>query len=83
MNEPVFRTPIVPRALTVTTDLVANRPVSTTFRYYADSSLVCELKLPCDTQGQISPDAVLMLISYLQRLVQGYDMPPPGHKPGV
>ena len=73
MSEPVYRTSAAARALTVTTDMVANKPVSTTFRYYADRSLVCELKLPCDTQGQISPDGVLMLIAYLQRLVKGYD----------
>jgi hypothetical protein len=66
------RAPTVEKALTVTTDTVAGRPVSTTFRYFADRALVCELKLPCDINGQISPDGVVMLIAYLTRLVGGY-----------
>ena len=76
MTERTYRTAgNAEKALTVTTDMVANRAVSTTFRYFADRALVCELKLPCDTNGQISPDGVVMLIAYLTRLVGGYDAP--------
>lgn len=29
---------------------------------------ICNLTIPCDADGHIGPDAVLMLIAYLQRI---------------
>ena len=74
MSEYQFKgVPIVERALTITQEhAAAGGVVASTFRYYADKSVVCELRLPTNTQGMISPDGVFMLIAYLERLVRGY-----------
>lgn len=52
-------------------------PVAIDVRYLAGFSgtpleQVCNLTLPCDAHGHIGPDAVLMLIAYLKRIVEPY-----------
>jgi hypothetical protein len=77
MTEIVKTARAVVRALTINQEMLPGGGImATTFRYYADKSIVCELRLPTNTQGMISPDGTLMLLTYLKRLVKGYDSAP-------
>ncbi len=45
------------------------KPKEIVVKYVVQSFPVSELKLPCTTDGTISPDGVAMLICYLQRIM--------------
>jgi hypothetical protein len=47
-------------------------PVAIDVRYVAGKAEICNLTIPCDVEGHIGPDGVLMLIAYLKRIVEPY-----------